>query len=520
MGRYVNYSGLVIAGIGFFLTRFTVTLALYEDPVQFYLSGVIPLVLGLGLAAFGVALTVADVDPALVRTTALWCVIGAGTMFVLVVLTLVGSAQGAVDLDVARSQAYLSNFLIGGSVGGTLTGLYAARNREQRSAVEQQANRLVTLNRILRHEVLNAVTAIRGYTQVDPVEHPEAMEVIESQSTDIQQTIEEVKYLTRRAGASGGAGDPLDLAPILEQSIETVEDRHSDVSVTLEDVPGGLAVHANDRLGQVFTQLLDNAVIHGNDDTPVVRIEATSAAVAVTVRDEGPGLPENQRRLLETGAIEAFDDPTAGFGLNVVRLLVESYGGSIDTKIDDTGTDITVTLPRVVDSSDPGPNRRDLASVQPLAPHLAVSFVVAILAGIPYGIAAVSLGGSVAGIGVFYGTASPVVGWLTHEFHSVVFGFVYVGLLSVALERYRNSLGTYLGVALVWCLFLWVVAAGLVAPTWLRLLDIPATIPNLSGRLLVSHLAWGLSLGLLTALGYRYMTRWLTRKSSPVPRFR
>lgn len=40
MGR-VNYSGLVVAGIGFFLTRFTVTLA-FEDPVRFYLAGVVP----------------------------------------------------------------------------------------------------------------------------------------------------------------------------------------------------------------------------------------------------------------------------------------------------------------------------------------------------------------------------------------------------------------------------------------------------------------------------------------------
>jgi two-component system OmpR family sensor kinase len=510
MGRYVNYSGLVIAGVGFFLTRFTVTLALYEDPVQFYLSGVVPLVLGLGLAAFGIALTVADVDPALVRTTALWCVVGAGTMLVLVALTLFGSTGGAVDVAVIRSQAYLSNFLIGGSVGGTLTGLYAARNREQRSALEQQANRLVTLNRILRHEVLNAVTAIRGYTQVDPQDHPEAMEVIEDQSTDIQQTIEEVKYLTRRTGGSENAGAPLDLEASLEAAISTVEDRHPDVSVDLEAVPPGLTVSANDRLAQVFVHLLENAVIHGDDDQPAITVDCTTTSVSVTVSDSGAGLPANQQRLLETGAIEEFDDPTTGFGLNVVRLLVESYGGSITTAVDSSGTDVTVVLPRVQSDFAQGPNRQDLASVRPLTPHLSVSFVAAIVAGIPYGIASALLGGSVAGIGVFYGTVSPVVGWLTHEFHSVVFGFVYVGLLSVALERYRDSLVTYVGVALAWCLVLWVGAAGVVAPVWLRLLDIPASIPNLSGRLLVSHLAWGLSLGVLTALGYRYMTRWFT----------
>jgi hypothetical protein len=42
MESRLNYSGFVVAGLAFFLTRFTVTLAL-EDTVQFYLAGVVPL---------------------------------------------------------------------------------------------------------------------------------------------------------------------------------------------------------------------------------------------------------------------------------------------------------------------------------------------------------------------------------------------------------------------------------------------------------------------------------------------
>ena len=80
MGKRINHGGLVVAGLGFFLTRFTVTLTLYENTVQFYLAGVVPLALGLALATFGVALAVADVDRAMVRTTAVWCVIGFATM--------------------------------------------------------------------------------------------------------------------------------------------------------------------------------------------------------------------------------------------------------------------------------------------------------------------------------------------------------------------------------------------------------------------------------------------------------
>jgi hypothetical protein len=106
------------------------------------------------------------------------------------------------------------------------------------------------------------------------------------------------------------------------------------------------------------------------------------------------------------------------------------------------------------------------------------------------------------------------VGWLTHEFHSVVFGFIYTGLLALALERYRDTLATYVGVGLLWSLFLWVVAASVIGPIWLQLLDISVPVPSFSGRLLASHLAWGLSLSVLTVAGYRYLVGRLTQLPS------
>ncbi|MFP4628587.1 MAG: sensor histidine kinase [Halobacteriales archaeon] len=517
MFRRVNPSGLVIAGIGFFITRFTVTLAIYDDPIRFYLAGVAPLVLGLGLAAFGVALVVADVDAETVRTTAAWCAIGFATMLVLVLLTLAGSQPSEqIGLSTIRSQAYLSNFLIGGSVGGTMTGLYAARNRHQRRALALQANRLEILNRILRHEVLNAVTAIRGYATAAPDEST-ADAVIADRSEVIQRTIDEVKHLTRRAG-DGEAAEAVRLREHLEASVEAVASRHPEVDVHLDDVPTDLVVLANDRLPRVFVELLENAVVHGRDDTPRLEVDRRDRSVTVRVVDRGPGLPADQRRLLESGAIERFDDPTSGFGLNVVHLLVESYGGAVETDVDPGGTRIEVDLPRASPTSErSGPNPADLARARPAMPHLVVALGAALVAGVVYGAVSETLGGSIAAIGVFYGIEDAFVGWFTHELHSVVFGFIYVGLLSVAVRPGRASTAVYLGVAVAWALVLWLGAAGVIAPLWLRLLGIPAAVPNVSTDLLWSHLAWGVSLGLLTRTGYRRVLPWTARLRQLLP---
>ena len=77
--------------IGFGLTRVTVTFTVGEQALRFAFAGVVPLILGLTLSAFGVALTVGSFDRRYVRTTALWTVIGTTTMFVLALLTLLGS---------------------------------------------------------------------------------------------------------------------------------------------------------------------------------------------------------------------------------------------------------------------------------------------------------------------------------------------------------------------------------------------------------------------------------------------
>jgi two-component system OmpR family sensor kinase len=507
MGSRINIGGFVVAGIGFVLTRFTVTLAAFDSPLQFYVAGIVPLILGLGLAAFGVALAFSDVDTSLVWATARWCVIGTAAMFGLFFLTFVGARIGEMStMGAIRSRTFLANFLIGGAVGGTLTGLYAARNDRQQRDLRQQANRLEVLNRLLRHEILNSLTAIRGYASLNADDSDRAVEVIDERASAIEGTIERVKYLTRTARQTEQRGVPIDLETCLESSVETVRDRYPDAEVGMSETEGDLEVLANERLEQVFENLLENAVIHGQSGGEPVEITTTATAntVRVSVRDDGPGLPPEQRRLLEDGDIGTFDDPKAGFGLNVVRLLVESYRGTIETNVEESGSTVTVVLPRAdADGTGIQPGRDELTRVRVSVPRLGVTVLAALLAGGLMGLATEVLGGAVPVIGSLYGVRDPIVGWITHEFHSVVFGFVFAGLLTAAPRKYQNSIVHTVGLSVAWSLVLWAGAAGLVMPLWLNLVGIAADVPNLALTPLLTHLTWGLSMGLLVSVGYR-----------------
>jgi len=505
LGRGFSPTGLVVAVLGFFLTRFTVTLAVRDSPVAFVFGGVLPLVLGLGLSAFGVALVVGEFERGFVRTVTLWCLAGTGAMFVLVLVTLVGNGSMG-PLSAGGSRTYLSNFLIGGGVGGALTGVYAGRSNRQQHELEQQAARLDLVNRILRDRVLNALTVIRGRVELaesrDGVGTADVLSVIDDRSAGVQQVVENMKHITH-----GGADLSLDAVPVVpcvESGVDAVRETHPSADYDLQaDVPADLRVRANTMLDNLVAHLVENAVVYNDSDSPRVEVAVTDTTdtVTISVSDNGRGLPERQLDLLDRGEIGSYEDRSTGFGLDLVRLLVRSYGGRTAATVTDGGTTITLTLPRV--STDGGvatPQSNNVLGLSPRRLSLAVgtSLVAAVVMGVPMQF----LSGSVPVIGALYGVQNALVGWLTHGFHSVVFGLVYAALVQTAPDQLSDGL-RYYGVALGWSLALWLVAAGLIMPIWLSLVGIEANLPNLSAMSLLAHLLWGASLAAL----YRYGCR-------------
>lgn len=506
LARGVSPTGLVVAGLGFLLTRFTVTLAVSDGPTAFVFGGVVPLVLGLGLSAFGVALTVGEFERGFVRTVTLWCLAGTGAMFVLVLLTLVGNGSMG-PLSTGASRTYLSNFLIGGGVGGALTGVYAGRSNRQRHELEQQAARLDLVNRILRDRVLNALTVIRGRVEIaesrDGIGTADVLSVVDDRSAGVQQVVENMKHIT-----NGGADLSLDAVPVVpcvESGVDAVRETHPTAEYDLRtDVPADLRVRANTMLDNLVAHLVENAVVYSDSSRVEVAVTDSEDTVTISVSDDGPGLPDRQLDLLERGEIGSYEDRSTGFGLDLVRLLVRSYGGRTAATVTDGGTTITLTLPRV--STDGGVVTLQSTDVLGLSPRrlgLAVgtSLVAAVVMGLPMQF----LSGAVPVIGALYGVQNALVGWLTHGFHSVVFGLVYAALVQTAPGHLSDRV-RYYGVALGWSLALWLVAAGFIMPLWLSLVGIEAGLPNLGVVALLDHLLWGGSLAALYRYGCRVWT--------------
>ncbi|MFB6191892.1 MAG: ATP-binding protein [Haloarculaceae archaeon] len=110
------------------------------------------------------------------------------------------------------------------------------------------------------------------------------------------------------------------------------------------------------RLG--LRELGANAAEHGNSSPVTYRVETTDdGEIAVHIRDDGPGLPEMERHVLEAGR-ETPLGHGSGVALWLVNWIVTGLGGEVTTTVDD-GMTVTVQLPPAADGA--VPEHRDVA---------------------------------------------------------------------------------------------------------------------------------------------------------------
>ena len=83
-------------------------------------------------------------------------------------------------------------------------------------------------------------------------------------------------------------------------------------------------------IGQVLTNLLDNANRHGPPGTPItVACEYARNVVTLFVEDEGPGVPESERETVFESFVRFDTGGRAGLGLALAKTFVEAHGGRI-----------------------------------------------------------------------------------------------------------------------------------------------------------------------------------------------
>ena len=147
---------------------------------------------------------------------------------------------------------------------------------------------------------------------------------------------------------------PLELHGFVDLAVEEVRLAYPEREILLEDEGDGQGEWDPDRLAQLLTNLLNNALTHGLPDTPVrVRVQGEADAVVLAVHNQGPPIPEAAvPSLFEpmrrgAGAHRTGQAGSIGLGLFIVRQIALAHGGTVSVdSAPERGTTFTVRLPR------------------------------------------------------------------------------------------------------------------------------------------------------------------------------
>lgn len=162
-----------------------------------------------------------------------------------------------------------------------------------------------------------------------------------------------------------GGGMPLsrgktDLCAICSEVVEEVRAAHPDRSLAYTNHGDANGEWDTARLRQMVSNLLGNAIQHGDADQAVdISVNGSSADVLLTVHNSGPPIPPNALPLLFDPLRRTAEAPDAapahrrsgsiGLGLYIAHQIVIAHGGAIAaTSTADDGTTFTVRLPRRV----------------------------------------------------------------------------------------------------------------------------------------------------------------------------
>ena len=177
---------------------------------------------------------------------------------------------------------------------------------------------------------------------------------IGSSAARMDRMVEELLDLTR-ARLAGGI--PVDLKPgtnlalIAGAAVDELRVAHPQARVSVDAPREVNGEWDPDRMAQVVSNLVANAIQHGGRSEVEVRLRRANASAILEVHNGGPPIPldllprifEPFRRGAKTGARQA---QGLGLGLFIAEQIVLAHGGKIRVRSTEAeGTYFTITLP-------------------------------------------------------------------------------------------------------------------------------------------------------------------------------
>jgi signal transduction histidine kinase len=181
----------------------------------------------------------------------------------------------------------------------------------------------------ISYEILNTTMGLRGYAELfrdstDEKGRPFADKVIRlaEKSGDVIRNIETISRIYKNPPEL----QPVDIASIIKREMGS----RTGAAIVMDHC--NRKVLANEMLGVVFDNIFSNSIKFGGEGTAisVTARDLPDGMVEISVTDTGPGIPDQMKpHVFDRFMQDTRKRGSYGLGLHIVKMLIESYGGSV-----------------------------------------------------------------------------------------------------------------------------------------------------------------------------------------------
>ena len=206
------------------------------------------------------------------------------------------------------------------------------RRKRRETELQRQNDRLEEFASVVSHDLRNPLAVVQGNLDLArETGDPDHFRTAERALDRIERLVDGLLGLARQ-GRTVGDARSVPLARVVDGAWRTVE---TPAATLRRDGELGTVCGDEDRLRQAFENLFRNAVTHGGSEVTVT-VGRLADDRGFYLEDDGPGVPAEDRDEVFSYGYST-DESGTGFGLAIVRTIVEAHGWDVSLADRDAG---------------------------------------------------------------------------------------------------------------------------------------------------------------------------------------
>ena len=240
--------------------------------------------------------------------------------------------------------------------------IVTARDVTNRHQFEQRRQ---VMNRILRHDLRNDMNVVVGHAdmllQFSDDRVTKHAETIRKKALSLVNLGDKVRTIDQQLHGVNRQLRQINIAQVVREELNSVHDEYP--SIIIRSQIDETAIIGNTLIRTAIRNVLDNSIVHNDNNCPEIEVAVTrrdtTNRVQVQICDNGPGIPDGERRAI-TNEAETPLEHISGLGLWLVKWIVDGMDGSLSIEQNSPrGTVVTLSFPAAdAGEWDPAENQR------------------------------------------------------------------------------------------------------------------------------------------------------------------